>query len=82
MKIAITLDFSPQLKLFLKDIFMTDIADNVAATLAAVTALTPQVTALTAAVAAITPQPPVDLTGINTKLDTIIADLNTTPPTP
>ncbi len=55
---------------------MSDIRDDVVATMNAVTALTAQVTALTAAVAALTVP---DLSGINAKLDTLLADLEPTP---
>lgn len=57
---------------------MSDIADNVLATLDAVNSLAAQVNALAAAVSAITPVA-VDLSEVNGKLDVIIADLNPTP---
>ncbi|OWK42216.1 hypothetical protein [Fimbriiglobus ruber] len=63
---------------------MADIADNVLATLAAVQTLTEQVTALTTAVSAIA-TPTIDLSGVNAKLDALLANDQPTPtpaPTP
>lgn len=59
---------------------MTDIADNVVTILNSVNSLTTQVQALATAIAAIPGVTPVDLSGVNAKLDTIIADLTPTPP--
>lgn len=63
----------------LRRLVMSDIADNVIAIQTAVAALTEQVTALTTAVSAIV-APTVDLSGVNAKLDTLLADLNPTVP--
>ena len=57
---------------------MTDIADNVIANGAKLDTLITAVTDLTAAIKAIA-APTVDLSGVNAKLDTLIADMSPTP---